>query len=364
VKLIQQPDDGITPIIKAIRRARRTIEMVIFRFDRQEIEKALQAAVARGVVVRTAIAPTNRGGEKKLRKLEMRLLESGIQVARMANDLQRYHGKMLIADDTLHVFAFNYTKLDIEKSRSFGVVTRNKALVKAAKALFEADCTRQQYSATNNRLVVSPETSRTLLSALLKSARKELLIYDDKVTDRLMLRILQDRAAKGVSIRAIGKILDPAPWAEARKLVDMRMHVRAILVDGSRAFVGSQSLRKLQLEGRREIGLIIHDSRVVSKLRTVFEADWERAAPRKGDQVAEKDAAAADKTDKSEKSGKSEESAKSDKTDKSEKSEKSDKSEKSAKSEKKAGGRPARSAGRGSGRSSRQTAATSPASGG
>jgi len=323
VKLIQQPDDGLTPIIKAIRRARREIAMVIFRFDRPEIEKALEAAVTRGVVVRTAIAATNRGGEKKLRKLEMRLLECGIQVARMADDLQRYHGKMLIADDTLYLFAFNYTKLDIEKSRSFGVVTRNKGVVKAAKALFEADSTRQPYTATNNRLAVSPENSRAVLGSLLKNARKELVIYDDRVSDRLMLRVLQERAQKGVSIRVIGKIQD-APWAEARKLVDMRMHVRAIVCDGSRAFVGSQSLRKLQLEGRREIGLIIHDSRVASKLKSAFEADWESAAPRKSDLK---------ESEKSEKSAKSAKSDKSDKSGKADKSEKSDKAEKSGKSE-------------------------------
>jgi len=295
VKLIQQPDDGITPIVKAIRKARKTIEMVIFRFDRPEIEKALQAAVQRGVVVRTAIAATNRGGEKKLRKLEMRLLENGIQVARMANDLQRYHGKMLIADDTLYLFAFNYTKLDIG-SRSFGVVTRNKAIVKAARSLFEADCTRQAYAASNNRLAVSPENSRQVLSTLLKSARKELLIYDDRVSDRLMLRILQERAAKGVSIRVIGKICDPAPWAQSRKLADMRMHVRAIVCDGSRTFIGSQSLRKLQLEGRREIGIVVHATRVAAKIRAVFESDWERAAPRKDKEREAQEPAADAKT--------------------------------------------------------------------
>ncbi len=75
MKLIIQPDDGVTPLVKAVRRARKTIDIVIFRFDRPELEKALEAAVARGVVVRALIAHTNRGGEKSLRKLELRLLE-------------------------------------------------------------------------------------------------------------------------------------------------------------------------------------------------------------------------------------------------------------------------------------------------
>jgi len=54
----------------------------------------------------------------------------------------------------------------------------------------------------------------------------------------------------------------------------MRLHVRAIIRDGCEAFVGSQSLRKLELDGRREVGVIVTDSGVARKIQSVFEADW------------------------------------------------------------------------------------------
>ena len=54
----------------------------------------------------------------------------------------------------------------------------------------------------------------------------------------------------------------------------MRLHVRAIVRDGTRAFVGSQSLRKDELENRREVGLIINNPTVARKLLQVFESDW------------------------------------------------------------------------------------------
>jgi len=101
VKLIIQPDDGLAPLLKAVRKARKTIDIVIFRFDRVELEKALEAAVARGVVVRALIAHTNRGGEKSLRRLELRLLNAGVTVSRTADDLPRYHGKLFVGDDVL-----------------------------------------------------------------------------------------------------------------------------------------------------------------------------------------------------------------------------------------------------------------------
>jgi cardiolipin synthase len=275
VQLIIQPDAGVTPIVKAIKKAKKTIDVVIFRFDRTEIERALESAVERDVVVRALIAHTNRGGEKSLRKLEMRLLECGVVVARTADDLPRYHGKMMIVDGAaLHVYGFNLTRQDIDNSRSFGIVTRNKKLLQEAARLFEADTLRQAYTPGNPRIVVSPENSRKVLTDFVKGAKKQLLIYDQQISDNLIQRVLTERAKAGVEIRILGKLEKTIQKVKVRKLADLRLHVRAIVRDGADAFVGSQSLRKLELDGRREIGVIIKDGVVVKKIRSVFEADW------------------------------------------------------------------------------------------
>jgi hypothetical protein len=198
---------------------------------------------------------------------------------------------MLIVDDTFFVLAFNFTKQNIEKCRSFGVRTRDMRLLKEAAALFEADSTRQPYVPGHDRFVVSPENSRRVLGAFIKDARKELLIYDDKVTDRLMVRALQERQNAGVQIRIIGKADKKLTGVEARKMPDIRTHLRAIIRDGSTAFLGSQSLRKLELDGRRELG--INDGLANrEKMQAVFETDWADAKPRKSGQekaVDEKD---------------------------------------------------------------------------
>lgn len=279
MKLIIQPDEGITPVLQAVKRAKQSIDIVIFRFDRPELEKAIGSAVSRGVTVRALIAHTNRGGEKNLRKLEMRLLAAGVTVARTADDLTRYHSKMMIVDDTLHVLGFNYTRLDIERSRSFGVVTRDKRLVKEAASLFNADCTRQPYTPGHDRFVVSPESSRKLLTAFISGAKTQLLIYNIKVSDRMVLRTLEERHKAGVEIRIIGKVEKGLPAVETRKLAGFRLHVRAIVRDGAAFFVGSQSLRKLELDGRREVGVIVSDSSTAKKIQAVFESDWAASQP-------------------------------------------------------------------------------------
>ena len=54
----------------------------------------------------------------------------------------------------------------------------------------------------------------------------------------------------------------------------LRLHVRAMVRDGSSAFVGSQSLRKLELDGRREVGIIVSETAIAKRMQEIFEADW------------------------------------------------------------------------------------------
>jgi cardiolipin synthase A/B len=286
VKLITQPNDGVVPVVKAIDKAKKFLDIMIFRFDRVEVEKALKAAVTRGVKVRALIAHTNKGGDKTLRKLELRLLECGATVARTADDLARYHSKMMIVDNAiLHVYGFNYTKLDIDKSRSFGIVTRDKKIVAEAMKLFESDALRQDYTPGHQRLVVSPENSRTVLTTFVRGARHQLLIYDAQVSDNAIQKVLADRASDGLEIRILGSLEKDIRGIKVRKLSPMRLHVRAIIRDGSEAFVGSQSLRKLELEGRREVGIIVKNGGLVRKMMATFEADWKKS--KKATSVAE-----------------------------------------------------------------------------
>jgi cardiolipin synthase A/B len=275
MKLLIQPDDGIAALLSGIRSARKSIEIIIFRFDRAEIEAGLKAAVGRGVTVSALIAYTNRGGEINLRKLEMRLLAMGVAVSRTADDLVRYHDKLMIIDRRLlYVLSFNFTHLDIDYSRGFGIVTRNARLVHEAVKLFEADTTRNPYTPTLDTFIVSPANARKLLAAFIRKAKKELLIYDPKIADTEMLCALGERTKAGVEIKVIGRVGKRNPGLEVRNLVKPRLHTRTIIRDRHQAFIGSQSLRQAELDSRREVGVIVREPKVVAGLIKTFEADW------------------------------------------------------------------------------------------
>jgi cardiolipin synthase A/B len=279
VKLLVQPDDGAAPLVTAVRRARKSVDLMVFRFDRADLRRALADAVGRGVTVRTLIAHTNSQGSRGLRKLESDLLAAGVTVSRTAADLVRYHAKFIVIDrERAFVLGFNYTSLDMLRSRSFGLEVRNRPIVQELLTLFEADAARQPYTPGVPDLLVSPLNARDRLGAFIRSARRQLLIYDPKLSDRRMIALLLDRVRTGVDVRVLGHVAKSGSKITAARLAGPRLHVRAMIADGRRAFVGSQSLKRLELDKRRELGVVLRERKVVRQLEAVFAEDWARSS--------------------------------------------------------------------------------------
>lgn len=279
-RLLVQPDDGVAPLLEAFDSARRRLDLYVFRLEDRRVAEALERAVRRGVAVRALVAHTRRDGTAPLRKLEARLRAMKVDVSRSDDDLERYHGKMAIVDDRrLLVLGYNFTRRDMEHSRSFGLVLEDTRVIAQARQMYEADFARRPYVPDHGALVVSPFNSRAVLARLIQQARRQILIYDKRLSDELMLRLIERQARAGVEVRVIGAVqrrLKGVATARYRG----RLHVRAIIQDGRRLFVGSQSLRQAELDERREIGAVVSTDREVSRALRVFQQDWVASHPK------------------------------------------------------------------------------------
>ncbi len=186
----------------------------------------------------------------------------------------------------LYVLAFNFTHLDMERSRSFGIITDEKKIVAEAMRLFDADSKRVPYEPERDEFVVSPSNSREGAFGVSRRARrKKLVIYDPAVTDPAMARILSERAKADVKVRVLGKSLSKAAQNVGRSAISFICgcrYTRTIGAEGESVFIGSQSLRAEELDARREIGLIFEDDRIAKKLTEVFEEDWSESEKIKG----------------------------------------------------------------------------------
>ena len=304
VKLIIQPDDGLTPLLQAVRHAKTKIDIVIFRFDRAELEKALEAAVARGVVVRALIAHTNRGGEKSLRKLELRLLAAGVTVARTADDLPRYHGKMMIVDDDalrarLQLHQARHREEPQLRHRDHG----HEAGEGGHRALRGRQHAPAVLAAATTASSSARRARAKLLTEFIKGAKKQLLIYDAKISDALMLKALQERAKAGVEIRVIGKV-DKKRSRRSRRAScptcgctcgrsSATAPRRSSAARACASWSSTAGARSASSSARRAIA---------KKIQAVFEADWAKTLTkaeveerrREGNEKAEKDEKASD----------------------------------------------------------------------
>ena len=171
----------------------------------------------------------------------------------------------MLVDDTLHVFGFNYTKLDIEKSRSFGIVTtRQAAWSRRRCALFEADAPRQAYSPTHDRARRQPgDLARRCSTAFIKGARKaaahlrragqrqpDAAACSPSAPQRASRSASSASSRRTIAAVEVPQAAGPCGCTSARSSATARA-----------AFIGSQSLRKLELDGRREVGVIVTDAR-------------------------------------------------------------------------------------------------------
>ena len=286
ISLIVQPGDSFFPIVRAIDRAERSINLTVFRMDDPIIQQALLEARQRGVRIRVLISSSARGWEEKNRKLLRDAKETGIATKEPAGDSKRarYHYKVMTVDDEeALVFTFNPTRENLHYTRDFGIQVYNPAIATEINRLFDADWNDLPFAPDRESpLLVSPFNSRQKIEMLLENATESIEIADAKLADPAIIRLLVKKARSGIPIRVLG---DEEHGSKLPSEIDFRavpryrLHAKCAIIDGVTAVIGSMNLRTESLDRRRELSIMVDDADVLRGLAAVFESDWERKAP-------------------------------------------------------------------------------------
>ncbi|HXG95446.1 MAG TPA: phospholipase D-like domain-containing protein [Blastocatellia bacterium] len=284
LSLIIQPGDSFFPIVDAIDSAHHTIKMTIFRMNDPIVLDAMSYAVQRGVKVQALVAPTSKGWTKKNKKLSDELGKLGVEVRvprPRKEKIKRYHYKIMMIDDAQSlILTFNPTQKNLHYARDFGLLVRDQEITTELNRLFDADWHGEPFKPRDLPLVISPYNSRKKLVELLNSAERTIRILDAKVEDKEVMSILLRKASSGCSVRVISRDThydDVVPNFHVKKLARFKLHAKCVVVDSSRFFIGSQNLRAVSFERRREVGLIVEDDGVARKIERVFDEDWDTA---------------------------------------------------------------------------------------
>lgn len=283
-----EPGDGRRPILDEIEAATASIDLEIYIVSDDEILEALEDAQARGVAVRVLLEEHPYGGGGGQQGIFDRLVVAGIDVRWGSPAFRFSHIKMMVIDQAmLIIMNQNLTTSSFTGNRELGVVTTTPEAVRAASAIFEADWA-QDAEPPPGPLVVSPTNARQSLESLITSAETSIDVYAEVLRDPGLLEAMEAASLRGVTVRVIispsaSFDVERASLADAgvqvRLLRSLYVHAKMILVDGQRAFVGSQNISTTSLDQNRELGIIVADPVSLARLSRVFEIDFVAATP-------------------------------------------------------------------------------------
>lgn len=289
------PDDGSIALSALLRGAEHSIDVMVYLLTSQEVVRELAAAQRRGVRVRVLLEEEPVGGGQGNRVAAQELTAAGAAVRWAAPTFRFTHAKVILVDGArAAIMTLNLTASSLRSNREFAVILQDPSVVRALGELFESDWERVPPPAFDLPLVVSPANARRVLHDVIASARQSLEIYVLSLEDDAIAAALAAAAERGVRVRIItNPPTGSDSYADERALVRARggfigfldfpnVHAKVVIVDGQRAFVGSQNFTATSLDQNREVGILIADPAALQRLQQTFEFDWSQATLEQG----------------------------------------------------------------------------------
>ena len=191
------------------------------------------------------------------------LKQAGAGVHAYTDPVVKYHAKYLIADDGPAVVAsLNFTRKCFERTCDALVVTHDPEIVSGLHRLMAADRDGQPMpDGLSQRLIVGPERARRQFTALIEEAQSSIRLIDSKLSDPDLLRRLEARRAKGVTVEML----------DSKRVGGLKSHGKIMCIDDRLAVVGSVALSAPSLDLRREVAITVDDPNAVAEIVTCSE---------------------------------------------------------------------------------------------
>ena len=264
-RLVLDPAERKATLLSVIAAARRRLVLSLFRCDDFSILDALAAALERGCEVEAILTKRAKGGKKRLKKLWGALEEMGAVVTRYADPVVKYHAKYVVADGRLALVAtLNPTKKCFTRTLDVVLTTEDRAVVRSLLTLFALDAAGERVlprHKVSQRLIVGPEGARARMRSLFAGARHSIRILDHKLSDPDLVALLRERRDKGIIVSVVGR----------QPTGPLVPHGKMLIIDETRAVLGSMAMSALSLDFRREVSILTEAPEAVQALNTFYQ---------------------------------------------------------------------------------------------
>ncbi len=296
--LIVLPDDSAEPLLELIHGVKQSLRIKMFALSDPRILRALIRTHGRGVKIRIMLNPARRSGEIQNTGSRQVLRDAGIDVLDSNPAFEVTHEKSMVCDDTAALIgSANWEPDNFEKTRDYGIVTRDAAEVSEIIECFEADWSRRQFQPPkSSSLIWSPGKGRAQIAEFIDSAKRTMYIQNERYQDAMIVEHLVRAKLRGVKVHVMTR---PSHSLRADKLVEgvgdlrimkdvgigirkirhLRLHAKMLLADQSRAIVGSINLAPGSFDKRRELSIRVKDREIVERLSDIVRDDWKNSRP-------------------------------------------------------------------------------------
>jgi phosphatidylserine/phosphatidylglycerophosphate/cardiolipin synthase-like enzyme len=291
IQLFIEPTSGHEPLLTAINRARSEVLVEVYLLSDKQILEALKQAHDRGVRVLVMLEEHPFGDGTINQKTAETLKKDGIDFQWTNPTYALTHEKSMVIDGKkAFILTQNLTTSAFSKNREYDVMDTSPEDVAEIRSIFTSDWNRQSFVPASTHLVISPNTSRAALTTLIKNAKKTIDIEIEDIADQQVELVLID-AAKTKRVRLLAPPLESlagnsdaltnlsAGGVVVHVLAHPYLHAKLILIDESKAYVGSINLSSQSMDKNRELGIMLSERESVNMLEKTFLEDWEASKP-------------------------------------------------------------------------------------
>ena len=286
------PASGYTGIYSAVEGAKSNIDLVMYELEDSTFEGLLVSAQDRGVKVEVIL---DQAYAKSQNEDAYNYLNGhGVSVHWSSNQVDITHQKTLIVDKSIaYIMSGNLTPQYYSGTRDFIVEDTDSKDVSAIISTFNSDYSNQEVIPSNgDDLVWSPNSAPELVS-IINSAKNELLIENEEMSDPTIVSALEGAAKRGVNVNVC--MTESSSWnsyfAELVKAgvhvrtyasnASLYIHAKVILMDpassNAEAFVGSENFSDTSLDKNRELGIVLNNLSIITQLNGILVDDFNGA---------------------------------------------------------------------------------------
>src|SRR6202007_2451985 len=204
------------------------------------------------------------------------------------------HEKSIVVDGKAALIAtFNLSTKYFSLTRDYGVITERPYRVAQITEVFDADWEQRDWTASSYEgLLWSNTNSRYHMAQFIDTAQHQLDVQHPKYVDAVILDHIAAAADRGVRVHVLcGGRHGISDWdildtfaslrtlrrfgVKVHKQKNLRVHAKLLIADSEHALLGSMNIDRSAFDMRRELGITVTGQDVVTRLKEVFDSDWE-----------------------------------------------------------------------------------------